>query len=71
MIAPCKGCEERHQACHSTCEKYKEWKVWWDAGRQRARDDADVHGARVRSTMNTMTRDWRKGKQRKKGRFYE
>lgn len=23
---PCKGCEERHYLCHSTCEKYLTWK---------------------------------------------
>lgn len=24
---PCKKCENRKVACHSTCEKYKNWKV--------------------------------------------
>lgn len=24
-IPPCKGCEERHMACHSECSKYTEW----------------------------------------------
>ena len=24
--APCKNCEERHEACHSSCEKYRTWK---------------------------------------------
>lgn len=23
---PCKNCEERHEACHSSCEKYRAWK---------------------------------------------
>ena len=23
---PCNNCEERHEACHSSCEKYKTWK---------------------------------------------
>ena len=23
----CYQCEERHYLCHSTCEKYKEWKA--------------------------------------------
>lgn len=26
IITPCKGCTDRHEACHSTCEKYKDWK---------------------------------------------
>ena len=24
--SPCRGCEDRHTACHDSCEKYKEWK---------------------------------------------
>lgn len=27
----CYGCEERRARCHSSCEKYKEWKVEHDA----------------------------------------
>ena len=23
---PCKNCEERHEACHSSCEKFSTWK---------------------------------------------
>ena len=23
---PCKNCEDRHEACHSSCEKYRTWK---------------------------------------------
>ncbi len=23
---PCRGCLERHEACHDTCEKYRTWK---------------------------------------------
>ena len=23
---PCKGCSDRHTACHDKCAKYKEWK---------------------------------------------
>ena len=24
---PCYGCEERHEACHGHCERYKAWKA--------------------------------------------
>ena len=24
--SPCRGCEDRHTACHGSCEKYKAWK---------------------------------------------
>lgn len=26
-VAPCKGCAERHSACHDHCAKYAEWKA--------------------------------------------
>jgi Fe-S-cluster-containing dehydrogenase component len=28
---PCKGCTERHLACHDSCEKYKEWRDQYQA----------------------------------------
>lgn len=37
MISPCKDCADRHPACHSHCEKYKEWKAEWDALREKER----------------------------------
>lgn len=52
---PCKGCTERHRACHDSCEKYKEWhdqyqaqeqhlkaqRSRWYIPRSEARDRAD------------------------------
>ena len=26
-IAPCKGCADRHAACHDQCAKYAQWKA--------------------------------------------
>ena len=26
IVIPCKDCEDRHVACHSTCERYIKWK---------------------------------------------
>ena len=26
-IAPCKGCTDRHTACHDQCAKYAQWKA--------------------------------------------
>lgn len=25
-LPPCKGCQDRHTACHGSCDRYKEWK---------------------------------------------
>lgn len=24
---PCRNCEERHTACHDSCQRYKDWKA--------------------------------------------
>ncbi len=24
-MSPCKGCTDRHTACHGSCDRYKEW----------------------------------------------
>ena len=24
-VSPCKGCTDRHPACHGSCEKYNNW----------------------------------------------
>ena len=34
MKCPCKGCEERHEACHDRCEYYKQWKVEHEASKK-------------------------------------
>lgn len=34
-IAPCKGCEQRHVGCHSTCNNYKEWQKMLDEEKER------------------------------------
>ena len=38
MKCPCRGCEERYEACHDRCEKYKEWKVEHEAARKWLHD---------------------------------
>ena len=35
---PCKGCQDRHEACHGQCDRYQVWKAEIDA--QRAARDA-------------------------------
>lgn len=34
MIAPCKGCPERHVGCHASCSKYAEFKAGCEARRE-------------------------------------
>ena len=43
LNGPCKGCEERTEfgACHSTCEKYIEWKKQIDEYNRKLKADRD------------------------------
>ena len=34
MICPCKGCEDRFEACHDKCEMYKMWKAEHEASKK-------------------------------------
>ena len=36
-VPPCKGCTDREVACHSTCERYKNWKIESDKLREKTR----------------------------------
>lgn len=64
---PCKRhgipCEERHQTCHDTCEKYLEWRQYHrDARRALADDQAlrkaaeELHAAGIRRSKRGTTR---------------
>ena len=37
-MSPCKGCEERHEACLGKCEKYKEWRKRLDEVNKRRKE---------------------------------
>lgn len=39
QLSPCKGCTERHLACHDSCPKYKEWKDFFDTDKQKYQAD--------------------------------
>lgn len=41
---PCKDCEERHTACHDTCQRYKDWKAY-------------AH--KIKDAKKTYEEDWR------------
>ena len=41
---PCKGCVDRHTACHDKCAKYKEWKKLVD-GANKARKEYNFKAA--------------------------
>lgn len=41
QLSPCKKCTERHLACHDSCEKYKEWKDFFDTDKQKYQADKE------------------------------
>lgn len=40
---PCRGCEERHLACHSRCDKYNKWKAEYDRASELKRQNEEMH----------------------------
>lgn len=40
--APCKDCKERHDLCHSHCEKYLKWKKQHDEAKEALRRDKAI-----------------------------
>ena len=42
MNPPCKKCEDRHNGCHASCERYKEFRAFCDEQGARRRDKAIV-----------------------------
>ena len=42
---PCYKCEERHDLCHSSCEKYIKWKKEHDAEREAIRREKKISHA--------------------------
>ena len=52
MLSPCKGCEDRYESCHASCDKYKEWRKALDAEKakiNKVKDlEADMMGVYVR-----------------------
>lgn len=47
--APCKGCRDRHQDCHSECEKYKEYRADLDLKNARSKEERHID-----STINNL-----------------
>ena len=42
---PCKGCDERHEACHDRCERYRAWQATVakrNEARRAAYENADL-----------------------------
>lgn len=43
MVAPCKDCDERHTLCHSTCEKYLQYKEKHNAEKAKLAEEININ----------------------------
>ena len=41
LKAPCQNCEDRHKGCHSTCSKYRIYKVKHEHEMKKLREKKD------------------------------
>lgn len=64
MIAPCKGCEERTIYCHTTCEKYKEFREF----REQVLADKYKYIEGKYTSRSAMAKERKKLNERKRGR---
>lgn len=60
--SPCMNCENRKMGCHSTCDKYKEFKITIETEKAKIRNAYDTEIKLDDSAMKTV----RKIKKRKK-----
>lgn len=69
ITGPCKGCQERHQGCHSDCAAYKAYKAELHriAGIKEVERQKDVHNFENTIKIRKRTGYYRTGKS--KGRF--
>lgn len=37
MLCPCRKCEDRYPACHSHCDRYKEWRADLDKRKKESK----------------------------------
>lgn len=55
--APCKNCQDRHQACWGSCEKYQAYKAAAQAEKDKRKNDDAIIGymcAKKRRIQNMM-----------------
>jgi hypothetical protein len=66
MTAPCKGCADRHELCHSTCPKYLAYRAERDAVIRQREINADVREIRRVSFDKVMHVKYKQQKHGKK-----
>lgn len=59
-INPCKGCEERHYLCHSTCEKYITWRKEYDELQAKIKAERDLYYSLWKASRHNPNKDRRR-----------
>lgn len=58
--APCKDCSDRHELCHSACEKYACYKqMMIDIGKRRNEDDIS-YAVKMERILRYKQEKWRR-----------
>lgn len=61
---PCKDCAERHDRCHSKCERYSNFKMELDKIHKVQQADCEYAFIHSRQALNAMWRKYKKEKRR-------
>ena len=58
LAAPCKDCEDRHEGCHTECDKYKEYKAELDKRKEEARSRTCREARYVDTRFGRQKKSW-------------
>lgn len=67
MTCPCRECQERHENCHASCERYGEWKAMKDRARAARAEERFLTDAML-AGVNERKERWLKS-MKKRGRL--
>ena len=69
IINTCMDCEDRHPACHDTCEKYQAAKAEHEKRKQAIRDASEFDIYKAKIIRKTKKKNQRKNRRYSKGAF--
>lgn len=65
VTAPCKGCTDRSVTCHSSCERYKQYKQELENAKTEERKEAELYDLTMALTSNLRKKKYDKIRGRK------
>lgn len=71
-MPPCKGCTDRHEACHGSCDAYKEWAERYRAQQKHLKENSHrFHIPITASREKAYQKHYPNGRKYTKGGSYE